>query len=112
MGEGGVRLVIGLITLALLAVSISAGVISHRLWRSSREIAQNGVRREIVPDPSGGARGTLFAMQGARELTLDEGYSREDFMALGGVLISTVCSVGIVWAGIPLMMLDVCVRAR
>lgn len=85
LGEGGVRLAIGLVTIGLLAVSISAGIISYRLWRSLRA---------------------------DRQLMADEGYSREDFMSLGGVLVSLVCSVGILWAGIPLIILNVCLRAR
>lgn len=85
LGEGGVRLAIGLITIALLAVSISAGVVSYRMWR---------------------------AVQEAHALAHDEGRSREDFMAMGGVLVSIVCTLGIIYAGIPLIMLNVCMRAR
>ena len=79
-GEGGVRLAIGLVALGLLAISISAGIVAYRLWH---------------------------ALQEEHRVIRDSGRSREDFMALGGILVSVVCTTGIVWAGIPLIMLDV-----
>lgn len=85
MGETGVRIVLGIITLCLLAVAISAGVTSFRNWR---------------------------LLAGHRELVHAEGINREAFMSLGGVLISTVFTVALLWAGIPIVMLSVCERGR
>jgi hypothetical protein len=97
LGEGGVRLAIGLVTIGLLAVAISAGVVSYRLWRSLRARRREEEEQQLRYE---------------RDLIADEGRTREDFMALGGVLVSIVCSVGILYAGIPLIILNVCMRAR
>ena len=83
--QPGVRVGLALITLCLLAVAISAGVTSFRNWQR---------------------------LSGQREFAHAEGTGREAFMALGGVLISTVFSLGIVWASIPILMLQICERAR
>src|SRR5580658_4305631 len=40
------------------------GAFSERSLGTSKELAQNGVRRETVPDPFGGARRTLCAFEG------------------------------------------------
>jgi len=80
-----VRIGLAAITLCLLAVAVSAGVTSFHNWQS---------------------------LSGRREFAHAEGTAREAFMALGGVLISTVFSLGIVWASIPILMLQICERAR
>ncbi len=85
LDQNGVRLVLGLITLGLLAVAISGGLVSLRNWHR---------------------------LAGDLELARAEGRTREAFMSLGGVLMSIVFSLGILWAGIPLIMLQVCMRAR
>lgn len=82
--QPGVRVGLAAITLCLLAVAISAGVTSFHNWQR---------------------------LSGRREFVHAEGTAREAFMALGGVLISTVFSLGIVWASIPILMLQICERA-
>lgn len=82
--QPGVRVGLAAITLCLLAVAISAGVASFHNWQR---------------------------LSGRREFVHAEGTAREAFMALGGVLISTVFSLGIVWASIPILMLQICERA-
>lgn len=85
LGENGVRLALGLITIALLIVAISGAVVAYRNWQ---------------------------ILAGGREFLHAEGISREAFMSFGGVLISTAFIVGIVWEGIPLVLLEQCMRAR
>ena len=82
--QPGVRVGLAAITLCLLAVAVTAGVTSFRNWHR---------------------------LSGER-LAHAEGTARETFMALGGVLISTVFSIGIVWASIPILILQICERAR
>jgi hypothetical protein len=83
--QPGVRVGLAAITLCLLAVAVSAGVTSFHNWRR---------------------------LSGQREFAHAEGTAREAFVALGGILISTVFSLGIVWASIPILMLQICERAR
>lgn len=69
----------------LLAVAIVAGIMSYRTWKR---------------------------LAGEVKLTRAEGYGRQEYMALVGVLIATTLGVGIIWLGIPLMILRLCVRIR
>jgi hypothetical protein len=85
LGQGGIRLLLGVVTLCALVVAISAGVISFQSWQR---------------------------LAGGRELIHAPARTREAFMSVGGVLISTVFTLGILWAGIPLIMLQICARAR
>lgn len=84
-GENGVRLTLGLITIGLLIVAISGAMTALRNWR---------------------------ALAGHRELIRAEGRTRELFMSFGGILISIVFIVGILLAGIPLLIVEQCMRAR
>lgn len=81
----GVRWLLAGVTAILLAVAIYAGVTSFHNWQHlSRQ----------------------------RDLLHAEGRGREQFMAIGGVLISILFSIGIIWAGLPLIMLGICIKAR
>ena len=80
-----VRVLLGLITLIFLAIALTGGVISFRNWRTISERSS---------------------------LTHAEGVNREAFMALVGVFLSTAFVVGIIWAGIPPILINVCVKAR
>jgi len=73
------------VTLVLLITAISAGGVSFRNWRELSR-GENLVNAE--------ARG------------------REEYMALIGVFVSFTLGIGIIWLGIPLAMIDLCVRAR
>lgn len=75
----------GAITPAALGIAIAAGLTSFRNWRTFSE------RRDLVRAEAG---------------------RRETFMALIGVFSTVIFVIGILWAGIPLIMLDVCVKAR
>jgi hypothetical protein len=80
-----VRLLLAAVTVALLAVAVTAGVVSYQNWRR---------------------------LSDQRSISASEGRNRAEFMALAGVFVSTVFVVGIVWSGIPLFMIEAGVRAR
>ncbi len=81
----GVKLLFLVVTLLLLATAIAAGAVSFRNWREL-------------------SRGTSLANA--------EGRGREEYMALIGVFVSFTLGVGIIWLGIPLAIIDLCVRAK
>lgn len=73
------------ITVALLAVTIVSGLVSY------------GNFRRLSPNAS---------------VLHSEATGREEFMALGGVFLSVVLGIGIVWLSLPLMIIRLCTRAR
>lgn len=85
LNAAGVRWVAGSVSMFMLAVAIWAGFVSYRNWR-------------IVSEQ--------------RRLTNAEGKSREAFMSLIGVFVSVVFAIAIIWASLPMAVLDTCVTAR
>lgn len=83
--QGDVRWLLAGITIVLFFLSASAGVHSYRNWRSISE-SKSFVEAE--------APGTA------------------EFISMMGVLSSTIMSVGIFWISLPLIMIDVCMRAK
>jgi hypothetical protein len=83
--QTGVRIVFGVITVALLATAAAAGWISYRNWRTLSE----------KPD-----------------LMHAEGRGRQEFMAIFGLVVSVSLGVGIVWFLIPIYIIRMCVRAH
>ena len=83
--EPGVKILHLVVTLLLLVTAVSAGRVSFRNWR------------ELSPSGS---------------LANAEGRGREEYMALIGVFVSFTLGIGIVWLGIPLAIIGLCVRAR
>lgn len=81
----GVRWLMAVVTLIALAVAVASGLVSFSNWRTLAE------RPDFVHA---------------------EGHRREQFMALVGTFAGAVFVIGILWAGIPLIMLDVCIKAR
>ena len=79
------RGLLAVVALGLLAVSIAGGIASYRNFR---ETADNSHLLEA------------------------EGQERREFMALAGVLISTTLGVGIMWACIPLLFVNICLRGQ
>jgi hypothetical protein len=79
------RLLFVVFTVLLLATAIAAGWVSFDNWR---RVSRNG------------------------GLSHAEGRGREEYMALVGVFISFTLGIGIIWLGIPLAIIDLCVRAR
>lgn len=73
------------ITVLLLAVTVAAGIVSFNNFQRFSSHAS---------------------------LAHTEASGREEFMALGGVFISVVLSLGIVWLGLPFIILTLCTRAR
>lgn len=85
MGENGVRLTLALITALLWVIAVSAGLVSFRNWQS---------------------------LNRHDHLVHAQGSSRDAFLCLGGVLVSTVFSAALLWAGLPFILLQQCMRAR
>jgi hypothetical protein len=83
--EPGVKVIYLAVTLLLLVTAVSAGGVSFRNWR---------------------------LLSGGRSLVNAEGRGREEYMALIGVFVSLTLGIGIVLLGIPLTIIDLCVRAR
>ncbi|HLV86446.1 MAG TPA: hypothetical protein VKV39_05670 [Candidatus Sulfotelmatobacter sp.] len=83
--EPGVKVLYLAFTLLLLVTAISAGGMSFRNWR---ELSRGG------------------------SLIDAEGREREEYMALIGVFVSFTLGIGIVLLGLPLAIIDLCVRAR
>ncbi len=81
----GVRWLLAGITIGLLAIAIIGGSVSFRNW--IHLAAQN-------------------------DLVHAEGRGREQFMALVGIFVSLAFVIGIVWAGLPLIFLDICIKAH
>lgn len=73
------------LTVILLAVTIAAGIVSF---------------------------GTFQRLSNHVSLAHTEATGREEFMAVGGMFISLILSLGIVWLGIPLFIIKLCLRAR
>jgi hypothetical protein len=82
---GGARLLLALPTFVALVLAAAGGVVTYQNWR----------RLSAQP-----------------HLTRAEGRSREEFLALGGIVISIILFIGIIWGGLPLVLLDVCEAIR
>ena len=80
----GVRILIGIVALVLLAIALSAGFVSLSNWR----------RLSAQPLLSG------------------EAVERDQFMAMLGVIVTLTLGMGILWLAIPPLFLDICWRAR
>ncbi len=80
-----VRIVLGLISILLLAIAIAGGMVAYRNWRALAE---------------------------HRSFTQDEAFGREDFMAVAGVFLNSAMGLGIIWAGIPPILMNVCINFR
>lgn len=69
----------------LLATAVIAGVMSYRNWRR---------------------------LAGQVRLYRAEATASREYMALIGVFMSVTLGIGIIWLGIPLLILSMCVRTR
>lgn len=81
----GVRWLLAGINIACLAVAVAAGITAFHNWRALNE------KQDVIHA---------------------EGRGRAQFLALTGIFVSVVFSLGIVWAGLPLIMVDICIKAR
>jgi hypothetical protein len=80
-----IRIVFVVLSLALFALTVTAGITSYGNWRQ-------------------------LSLQ--RKLLQAEAVERNEFMALLGVIISVTLGIGIVWLALPPIFLDLCWRAR
>ncbi|MES2220799.1 MAG: hypothetical protein V4587_07515 [Acidobacteriota bacterium] len=69
----------------LLGIAVLAGVMSYRNWRR---------------------------LAGEVKILHAEGTGSREYLALIGVFISITLGMGIIWLGIPLLILSLCVRIR
>jgi hypothetical protein len=82
---GGTKVVLGVVTLIALAVAAAATLVSFRNWRK---------------------------LSDGFDLIQAEAVRRGQFMGLIGVFAGIVLAGGILWSGLPLLFLDVCVKSR
>ncbi|HTU48387.1 MAG TPA: hypothetical protein VMF91_25225 [Bryobacteraceae bacterium] len=81
----GIALLYSLAAVLLIGTAFVAGLTSYRNWRQ---------------------------LSTARSLGQAEGRGRPEFMALLGVFVSFTLGIGLIWLTIPLLILNLCVRAR
>jgi hypothetical protein len=81
----GVRVLLGLVTLAYLAVAAASGFVSYRNWR---------------------------ALANHRRLIDAEGVGREEFMAIAGAFVGVAAVIGLIWAGLPSLLIPTCTSYR
>ncbi len=84
VAQGWLIYLMAAVTLLMLAITITAGVVSFRTFRrfSNASLAQA------------------------------EANGREEFMGLGGMFISFALGIGIILLGIPFLIITICTRAR
>jgi hypothetical protein len=80
-----VRILYFVLALALLAVTIWAGVTSYRTWRY---------------------------LSSQRKILDSKAVERREFLAVGGVIVAITMGMGILWLALPPLFLDLCWRAR
>jgi hypothetical protein len=85
LSPGGTKIVLAIVTLIALAVSVAAILVSFRNWRRLSEACK------------------FMSAEAGR---------RGQFMGLVGVFAGVALAAGIIWSGLPLIFLDVCVKAR
>ena len=83
--DAGARVLYVVFTLILLTLAATAGTMSYRNWRR---------------------------LSGIKTLLATEAFDRKEFMALAGLFVSFTLGVGIVWLGLPLFMIQMCLRTR
>lgn len=69
----------------LLATAILAGILAYRAWRKRT------------------GTGSFFCA---------EAEDRHEYMAMIGVLMTFIMGIGIIWLGLPLWIISLCVRTR
>lgn len=83
-GDFPVQWVVAGVTVVLFAVSVAAGYVSYRNWR------------------------TLSS----KRLVEAQGRGREEYMGLCGIFVSVIFAGSIFWSGLPLFLTDLCGRIR
>lgn len=85
ISAGGVRLILAILTLGLLLLCAAGLSTSYRSWRA------------LTAEP---------------DLLHASASGRPEYMALLGVVVNSVFLLALLWAGLPLILLDVCNKAR
>lgn len=85
LSANDVRWVLVGICCVLFSVALYAGYVSFRNWRQ---------------------------LSSGHDLVHDEARLAEHFLAAGGIFISVIFALSIMWAGLPLIMVGICVKAR
>lgn len=83
--QADVRWLLAGITVVLFIAAVSGGLHSYRNWRG---------------------------MSQSKSFIEAEAAGTAEFISMIGVLSSTIMSVGIFWISLPLIMIDVCMRAK
>jgi hypothetical protein len=81
----GVTALFAVIAIALLILSILAGIVSYRNWR---------------------------ALSNEKQLLRSDATDRSEFRALLGVIVSVTLGMGIVWLSLPPLVISLCARVR
>jgi hypothetical protein len=81
LSGAGVRILLGCVAAAYLAAGVASGWVSYRNWRQLAD---------------------------SRPLLAAEGYGREEYMALAGVIVGVTAGVGLVWAAMAPIFENVC----
>lgn len=76
-----------IIFLALLAISVTAGIVSYRNWRVLSEEKDTNVFKA-------------------------QAYHSREYVAMIGVIMSVALTVGTIWFGLPLFIIQLCSRVR
>lgn len=81
----GVRILVAIVSLLALIVALAGVAVAFRAWN---------------------------AASSAPHVVHAEAWDRVEFMALGGLLVSSAFTLGIFWAGLPAVMLSACGHVR
>ena len=76
-----VRWALGVVTIALLAVAVAGAVVAYHSWT---------------------------ILSGHRKVIGSEAPGRQEYMALIGLFSSVVFTLGLVWGGLPTLLVDLC----
>lgn len=83
--QTGMRILLGVITFGMLGLDVASGLVSFQNWR-------------------------MLSRQ--RDFAEAEGWGRQEFMAIFGVIVSATLGAGIIWFVLPIYIVRMCVRAH
>lgn len=76
-----------IVFLALLAISITAGIVSYRNWH-------------------------ILSGEKSKNVFEAQAYRSQEYVAMIGVIMSVALTVGTIWFGLPLFIIQLCSRVR
>lgn len=80
-----IRMLLGILTVLFASVVAGAGLVSYQNWKTMSPLARG--TRSAPPD-------------------------RKAFMGIAGMCISAATLIGVLWAGLPPVLIDLCVFTR